>query len=604
MANAFRNRLAALRPMATIGLAACLVCAVCAPRLRAQETSGDPERLPLTIDARLDSEPTTALPRSSAGSEAPDRGLLRVPQSWFTTPTDQEIIVPLTEHDLRQLKTVHTAALESSRVVKSRPAAESAESSLEPSGDATATTTDEPLDAAVATLVSPYRTLFFENDFRYLNHPEVSRQFLSDAWKQMTFGRYWVVDAGGEYRLRQQNEANLRRDDFSTLDDNFLLERTRLYLHARYGESAALYAEMLDAASHWENHSPRDVEENRFDLQNLFADVLLTSAGGGETWLRGGRQELLYGSQRLVSPVDWLNTRQTFDGVKAFHRGPDWRWDAFWMRPIDFAQQIGQDHNLNAPNLDRQFYGVYATRQFGGVIADERPGSPQLEAPRYGLDAYYLANTDSVTQLDSHLLGLRAFMNDELWQGDAEAAVQFGRTARGDLAAGFFSGSLVRTLSLVSPYSKVGIGYDWASGDRTPGDGQDGTFQLLYGDFHSYLGYCDLIGRRNIRDLSLKVVSGDEEDELTIAWHLFQLASVNDALYNARGIPIRLAPTGDAGGAVGQELDVTYRAVSSSRSDWLIGYSHFYPGSFVRRTTSPAALRDVDFFYWQWTTRF
>jgi hypothetical protein len=31
-------------------------------------------------------------------------------------------------------------------------------------------------------------------------------------------------------------------------------------------------------------------------------------------YVRVGRQELLYGSQRLISTLDWANTRRTFQG--------------------------------------------------------------------------------------------------------------------------------------------------------------------------------------------------------------------------------------------------------------------------------------------------
>ncbi len=592
---------------ATASFVAVVMMTALSPTLRAQNTGGEPERLPITIDKPLATSPANS---ASPAAKPSPRGLRISPRQWFESEPAEEVVVPLTEHDLRQLKTVHASALESTKVVEAQRATDGDSPLLQDPSHEAPKVVDEPLDAAVTSLHSPYRTLFFENDFRYLNHPEVSPAYLSDYMKQMSWGDNWVVDVAGEYRMRIQNEANMRYQDFSHRDDNFMLERTRLYVHARYGETVGIYAEMLDAVSHWENYLPQDVDENRFDMQNLFADALLTSVGDGETWLRVGRQEMLYGSQRLVSPIDWLNTRQTFDGVKGFHRGPTWDVDAFWTHPVDFAQQLGPDHNFNSPNLDRQFYGVYATRKFGDALIDERPGSPQLEKSTYGIDTYYLANTDAVTQLDSHLLGGRAFFHADGWQGDAEAGVQFGRTARGDLAAGFFSGTLLHTFSRTGVFSKAGIGYDWASGDRTPNDGKDGTFQLLYGDFHSYLGYCDLIGRRNIRDLSLQLQTDDTTDEKgdstfwTIAWHLFQLDSVTDALYNARGVPVRIDPSGSSGSAVGQELDITYRTISSGRSESLVGYSHFYPGSYLRRTTAPTSVHQVDFFYWQWTLRF
>ena len=35
-------------------------------------------------------------------------------------------------------------------------------------------------------------------------------------------------------------------------------------------------------------------------------------SGGATVTLRGGRQDLLFGAQRLIGPLDWSNTRRTF----------------------------------------------------------------------------------------------------------------------------------------------------------------------------------------------------------------------------------------------------------------------------------------------------
>ena len=53
-------------------------------------------------------------------------------------------------------------------------------------------------------------------------------------------------------------------------------------------------------------------------MLNLFADIKLGQFLNGPAYLRVGRQELLYGSQRLISTLDWVNTRRTFQGIKGF----------------------------------------------------------------------------------------------------------------------------------------------------------------------------------------------------------------------------------------------------------------------------------------------
>jgi len=57
---------------------------------------------------------------------------------------------------------------------------------------------------------------------------------------------------------------------------------------SRYGDRFRSYGEALDARSHGENFFPRGIEVNRWDGENLFADVKLWDGQRGKFWVRGG----------------------------------------------------------------------------------------------------------------------------------------------------------------------------------------------------------------------------------------------------------------------------------------------------------------------------
>jgi hypothetical protein len=83
----------------------------------------------------------------------------------------------------------------------------------------------------------------------------------------------------------------------SGLDDNFLLERTRLYMDVDTGDFFRFYVEAIDALSHWENETPRTIEENRFDALNLFRRrVAVGDRRGGVVGSRGAAGVALWGS--------------------------------------------------------------------------------------------------------------------------------------------------------------------------------------------------------------------------------------------------------------------------------------------------------------------
>src|SRR5262249_15058688 len=69
-----------------------------------------------------------------------------------------------------------------------------------------------------------------------------------------------------------------------------------------------------------------------------------------------GRQELTYGSQRLISPLDWANTRRTFEGIKGFWHGDKLDVDLFWVKPV-----VVSPSHFDAADANRQFAGIWTT---------------------------------------------------------------------------------------------------------------------------------------------------------------------------------------------------------------------------------------------------
>lgn len=429
---------------------------------------------------------------------------------------------------------------------------------------------------------SPYKPLFYDNDFRYLEDPRNTECYFGDLWKRLPVGQM-MLDLGGEYRLRQHNEHILLRDN------DFLLQRTRLYANFQARPWLRLYGEAIDATSSYEDLPPRAIEENRFDALNLFGDVRVWDGPCTQIWFRGGRQELLYGNQRLISPLDWANTRRTFDGFKMFARGEKWNIDAFWVRPVPAGQHLGNDHNWDHPDTSQEFLGVYLTRK-------------GLE--NQTVDLYYLrlAEYDGRPDFDYHTLGARWDGKYENWLAEAEAGYQLGEFGLQDHSAGFFTVGGGRKLVRL-PWNMVfWTYYDWASGND-PTARTHGTFNQLFAFGHKYLGFMDLVGRQNIEDWNFQLtVAPWKPVELLLWWHIFHLDQAQDALYDAGGAIVRQDPTGAAGTDVGQELDVVFRWTITPRAEVLFGYSHLFPGDFLLNT--PGGAPGKDFYYTQFTARF
>src|SRR5262245_36893086 len=155
---------------------------------------------------------------------------------------------------------------------------------------------------------------FFDADWRYLDKPDNTEHDFFDCLKRIRVGDCALFTTGGDFRVRYASETSSR---LTGRDNTYELIRTRVYGDLSLGDRLRIYGEFLDAQSFNEDLDPLPIDEDRSDLLNLFAEVNVCEVAGKPVWVRVGRQELLYGSQRLISTLDWANTRRTFQGVKA-----------------------------------------------------------------------------------------------------------------------------------------------------------------------------------------------------------------------------------------------------------------------------------------------
>lgn len=463
-----------------------------------------------------------------------------------------------------------------------------------------------------------YKSLYFNNDFSYLNDPSNTEFYLGDYFKQWSVGprQRGMLDLGGEYRLRDHHEFNLRGRNLSGQSDDFLLQRTRFYGNLQVDEGLRLYGEALDSATSFQRHTPLASEDNGIEALNLFAEVRLLDGERGELWGRVGRQELAYGNERLISPAEWNNVLRTFDGAKLFWKGKQWNIDAFWVRPVAFGILPTNQISPGQLDLTENFYGVWGTYQPPAApteVAEESETPRRSNPVKQTVDFYYLgldvyhAPISAAYPVDANFqtIGSRWQGSKGNWLWEFEGAYQFGRYGSGTQSAGMTVSGLGYELAKRRMKPRLWLYYDWASGDANPNNGTHGTFNQLFPWGHRYFGFMDLVGRQNIRDLNLQgAISPTKKTNFLIWYHIFHLAQARDALYNAFGTPIRSSPTGAAGTYVGQELDLLFQVVVNPRADVLFGYSHFFAGSFVK-TTNPAGVSgNADFYYSQWSWRF
>ena len=422
---------------------------------------------------------------------------------------------------------------------------------------------------------------FFDADFRYLDDPNNTEHDYLDPLKRIRLGNDWLLSLGGQGWTRYMNEHNSR---LGATDNTYYLARSRLYADLWYKDQFRVFAEGIYAYSEWQDLPPLPIDRTGPDILNLFVDVKLTEVMNKPVYARIGRQELTLGSQRLVSALDWANTRRTFQGASVLRTGEQWDFTAFWLQPV-----IPNSQKLDWADNQQHFAGGWLTyRPKKGTTVDL-------------YDLVYVNNNTVAQQgiqrgnFTINTLGGRYAGDQDHFLWDFESALQLGTQAGNRVLAGMATAGLGYHFHCL-PWNPTLWQYiDYASGDSNPRAGQVNTFNQLFPFAHYYMGWADLIGRQNIVDLNTHLYAYPAKWlTLNLQYHRFWLANRTDALYNIAGAVSRFDPTGRAGRDVGHEVDAIGNIHLSKHSDLMVGYSYLFSGRFLERTAPAGQVGGSD----------
>lgn len=334
-------------------------------------------------------------------------------------------------------------------------------------------------------------------------------------------------------------------------------------------------------------------------------------SGGDEGSLTLGRQTLDIGSRRLVGRNGFRNTINNYTGLRG-----DWQNDsgdklrAFFFFPVrrlprDAAGLQGNDVEADEERTQVKFFGVHGTSTslFDGW---------STEAYAFGLD-----------EDDGRELGTR---NRQLWtlgtrwlkkpssgkfNYEVEAIWQTGESRAST------SGADTTDLDHDAQFVHAHAGYQWdhdlkprlelifdyGSGDKDPGDGENNRFDTLFGPRLEY-GITGIFGpfqRSNLISPGLRLHLRPK-DELGIMLHsrLNYLASNQDGWVPSGHVD----PSGNSGDYIGHLTELRFRYEPKSYVRWDAGISYLSLGSFVDEAPNNSPQRDSTYAYFGVTFKF
>jgi hypothetical protein len=297
--------------------------------------------------------------------------------------------------------------------------------------------------------------------------------------------------------------------------------------------------------------------------------------------LRVGRQELTYGSSRLISVRESPNVRQSFDGVKAILEMGKTRVDAFAVKPVQTKPGVFDD----GPEPDEKFWGIYGVTPF-----------PCIRGAN--VDLYYLGlerkdaefNQGTAREL-RHTLGTRLWGKAHHIDYNFEFIYQFGTFGKGDISAWTAASDTGYTFESTTWKPRIGLKADITSGDRNPNDRDLETFNPLF-PRGAYFSETALIGPANHIDLHPSVeVKPIEQLKLSLDWDFFWRESSHDAIYG-NGVNVVVPADSSRDHYVGNQVQLLAEWQLQRHLTFTAAYARFFAGDFLKESTPG---KDVDY---------
>jgi hypothetical protein len=376
----------------------------------------------------------------------------------------------------------------------------------------------------------------------------------------------------GEFRERMEGFNNSGFVD--DRDDLYWLSRFRFNATATAGKYISLQGQAQDARVALKTVGPNNAPpfKGAFDLRMAFADV---GTAKSPVVLRAGRQELVFGDQRLLGHLGWTNTART--------------WDAGRVTLKRKAAQV----DIFAASLVRILPGEFDKSGNGNRLAGAYAATGAL-VPRAVVEPYVIWRGDRNVRSELGPLGaLNQITSGARVAGQlparldyiAEIAAQTGSVGPDSVKAWAGHWQARESLPGSKAVSLTGE-YNYASGDSNPADGSRGTIDQLYPTGHDKYGLSDQVGWRNTHHVRAGFeLTPIKATPITLNYHSWWLAEKRDGLYAASGALLARVAAGAAGTHVGQELDLQVTRALTPQIQLAGGYAHLFTGPFLRQAT-------------------
>ena len=418
--------------------------------------------------------------------------------------------------------------------------------------------------------------LAWGQNFKLMRYDEDYSHLRDSARTFYNVLRYMPLSSSGKEFASFGGEARLELDLAQNEDwgargigrNVFLLQRYDLHVNIHLGSRIRFFSQLRSGLENGRKNGPRPIDEDQLNVQNFFVDIVPYKTANRTINLRIGRQELQYGSGRLIDVREGPNLRTYFDGVKIAYSSPMLKVDGLLMSDGKTRTGILDNPGIHRANL----WGIYSTF------------SP---SQNFNMDMYYLGNRRDGSLFDEgnvserrHTFGTRFWRNSGRIVYNFELGYQTGNFTNGKIRAWGGSSEVGYRFTGMNGVPTVKLRSDFISGDDIKGDGKLGTFSALYPN-GGYFGMNPQAGPANLlsfhpslswKPLNKLLVS----TEVVMNWR----QSEHDGIYRPDG-SLSLSSSGLLEKYIGTTYIASFSFEVNRFLNFNLGLQYFDTGHFI-----------------------
>jgi len=429
----------------------------------------------------------------------------------------------------------------------------------------------------------PLRPLRYDEDWSLLRDEDCNKELI-DHIKYIPLRRpEWYLSIGGEIRYKYENYENPGFGTDAKTPSGYILQRYLLHADWHFGTHFRLFTQFQSGLEQGRNGGPRLTDEDIADLHQAFFDITDSSQ---HLRLRVGRQEIEFGAGHLIGDSEGLNIRRAFDGFRLTFKYGRWTFNSTLTHPV-----LLRPDTFAIPDHRQTEWGAGFTR------AQEHSG---WSSYYFGLKRKLDSFNGKAGQEIRETIGSRIWKRGEVFDYDTETIFQTGCFAHGRILAGAVSSNDGVTLRKLRFQPRIGVRFDFASGDSDPNSKNLNTFNPLFPN-PTYSSLSALLGPSNLTDLAPTVrLRLDTKTAITPEMPFYWRSSIRDGIYNFAGILIRPGNLSQAR-FIGFQPGVVFERNFSAHFSSTAGYFHLFSGEFLKETPPG---KNAGYFYATTTFRF